>query len=430
MTFEDSILKKLSKQKPTYRTTITQLRKTQPSYFYLKPNEKYNYAKHRLLTMKPYFLELLSIEDFLPTTHKSQKSFQIYGLISIQNCKNEEKVKYIINFIDDSNCVPVKLKLDKLKYYSFFNGQVLALTGYNLGEEFVVEQIHSIPVINLNSNIDNIEKFNEIYKEKELSMKIVSGPYGEAFESIFKDIVDVLIILGPIIDKPSENSIDDILLKYSNMMEAWLRRSMTSRIVLVPSTDDIFMMPIYPQDPYNFIRNERITLLPNPALFYINEILIGISTNDLLLNLGRNENSYVNKEMVVYNEDHSMMKLFENDALHRLSYHLVFQMSFLPVFPLEKDEPVNYSIFEKGYDENAVNALDVDVAPDIFITSSKFKEGSRIVEMTRVINLGKGTRKEFKNSFNLRIAPAKKIDDENFASITERTVIELNKYDE
>ncbi|EJW02954.1 hypothetical protein EDEG_02660 [Edhazardia aedis USNM 41457] len=190
---------------------------------------------------------------------------------------------------------------------------------------------------------------------------------------------------------------------------------MTSQIIIVPSIDDINTLGFYPQEPHQFnLDNDRIRFISNPSMFYINDMLFAVSTFDNLLNLGTSELQGENLEIQPHIEDQCSELLFERDRIQRFCLHLVHQKSFLPVFPVK--DPV---IFED------CKAFDMNISPDFYVTSSKFKEFERSAALTHVINLGSQSLIFSKKYLSLSFDHINFVDDESTSCFQEAAKVEF-----
>lgn len=114
-----------------------------------------------------------------------------------------------------------------------------------------------------------------------------------------------------------------------------------TRIVLVPSLQDGHHEFVYPQPPFGdrdridsdfFVEplgvlevpysadsdpRRRVHLMPNPCMFRINEVLVGVGSNDTVFALAQEEAE----------------KAAGGDRLQRLAGHMLRQHSFSPMFP-------------------------------------------------------------------------------------------------
>jgi len=138
-----------------------------------------------------------------------------------------------------------------------------------------------------------------------------------------------------------------------------------TRILMVPSTRDVFHpFQVFPQSPFktsdyfatlrtkeNTAAIQRINMLPNPCIFAVNEVHIGISTLDILFHLGSDE---------IFRQDPTQAK---GDRMSRLTKHIMDQRSFYPLNPPNIHEPV--------VDYCHSREFAMPILPDILILPSK-----------------------------------------------------------
>ncbi|KAM0675015.1 DNA polymerase alpha subunit B [Gurleya vavrai] len=403
MTLENAFLNVLNKKQKERENIVEILHKI--SYnrsFYINNNNKYDFLKHRLVKMKNGFLEMLEIEKFLPINNKSDELFFTYGVITPIDGKHLTKNNvYLYNNVDASNEVLIKLELKDIKYYSLFPGQIVAIKGTGLENSIInVNEIFSLPFITINDEDEND-------REKSLlnfKIGIIAGPFMEnneyeMLDKFFMNNFDIAIITGPFYDKLIENIdcdlvFDEIIIP---KCEKWLKRSMHSKIIIIPGINDITELEIFPQKPFNKISTDRLIFLSNPSLFSINGIVFGFLNYDILLQLASLELVSENKIKNDSNEDDISCNLYSEDMLRRLATHLVFQKSFLPLLPI--NEPINYDQPEN---------LDMGLAPEFLITVSKLMSFSKIIGPSNVINLGYQTKTDKKTFAEISIDKTKK----------------------
>ncbi|KAF7679654.1 DNA polymerase alpha subunit B [Astathelohania contejeani] len=392
MDIEEKILNKLNKNFLLERVKIRPVKQyTRDKLFFIKKYEKQDYIQHRLTKMQPFFLELLEISEFKSVNHTSQTHFYTFGMIVSPNgSKITEDNVYLASNIDGSNEVPVKLNLKYLKKYSLFPGEIVAILGKNTnGNEIYVEEIHCMPILDINPIYDAEKKRNEKIYQTPLEIICCSGPYlvndTNSLSIILLKNPDLFILHGPFITTPSSSMAPMEYFKSEiiDKLEAWLRQSLYSKIILIPTIDDILTLGIYPQFPINLKGiNDRIIIMSNPCQFYVNEFLFGSSTLDILLSL-TSEECFYNGEHGI--NDQCSDLLFSDDRPARMAYHVVFQKSFLPVFPCK--DSVNLG---------ASDILDMDVTPDFLILSSKIRHFSKNIGPSVVINTGIQSKPENK----------------------------------
>jgi DNA polymerase alpha subunit B len=262
----------------------------------------------------------------------------------------------------------IPLNLEQLKgRFQFFPGQIVALKGSNAsGHEFVVKEILSIPLL---PNAASTPAALEAHRERlqggpdamdsdsepiPLSVIFASGPYTADDNLDFEPLhalcaqaadtyADALVLTGPFIDinhpliaagdfdLPDEAVVEpdtatmSTVFKY--MISPALNRLVASNphvnILLVPSVRDVIDKHVsWPQD--SFPRKElglpkSAKVIGNPMTLSINEVVLGISSQDVLFEL-RHEELIGGRPT-------------DPALLSRLSRYLVEQSHFFPLFP-------------------------------------------------------------------------------------------------
>lgn len=253
----------------------------------------------------------------------------------------------------------IPLKVDDLPSYSFFPGQIIAARGTNAsGQYFQVKELLTLklPPIAV-STPAKIDAFNEVLGVSEdstgtpLNVLFASGPYTaddnldfEPLQALctkaIEDMVDTMVLTGPFLDiehpllaagdfdLPEIKGIDEnanMLTLFRLWISSQLDRvcsaipSMT--IILVPSVRDAISKHVsFPQE--QIMRKElglpkRVNMLPDPCFISLNEIVVGISSHDIMYQLSREQIS------------HNMKK----PLAERLPSYLMEQRHFFPLYP-------------------------------------------------------------------------------------------------
>jgi DNA polymerase alpha subunit B len=389
MNFEQQILSRLDKR-PNVKADVRPFGKVEISNFYVRKEDKYAYVKHRLASMRPFFLELLGLASFEPVNHISEKSFYTFGIVvSPSGAKLDADNIFISSNVDDSNDVLVRLDLSFLDRYSVFPGQIVAIKGKNvMGNQIVVEVLHCMPLLDCNT-ADPGKYAGSNYIAP--SVIACAGPYGsesgfDVLDSILTFSADVLVLLGPFVGRGNEDAGCSPVSAFKSLfvprIRSWLEKNAQSKIVLAPSMCDLMGINVYPQGPLD-VRHSRILCVGNPGSFYLNNHLIALSTLDSPLELCSGE-CFVDRESTT-GDDVCGRLLFSSDRNGRIAHHMVFQHTFLPAFP--SMNTVSYSVPE---------SLDMSVAPDIYLVSSKLKHFVREAGPSIVVNVGSQSRLENK----------------------------------
>ena len=312
----------------------------------------------------------------------------------------------------------VPLKVDSVSSYEFFPGQVVAVRGINAsGEYFSVTEVLEVPLLppaaslpsTLDSNNERIgmsEDGEASSASNALSVMVASGPYTAddnlAFEPLHAlcekasdTCTDVLILIGPLLDiehpliasgdfdLPDDSSVqpdkatlsDAFRILVGTPLRRLAQANPSITIILVPSVRDTVNKHVsWPQEPLpkkELGLPKQAKMVTNPVTISLNEIVVGISAQDILYDL-RREEVVVGKPM-------------ESNVLARLPRHLIQQRHFFPLFP-----PVNRTLLPKAGTEDGVATgmpLDIsylklgellNVRPDVLITPSALSPFAKV----------------------------------------------------
>jgi DNA polymerase alpha subunit B len=262
----------------------------------------------------------------------------------------------------------IPLNLDQLRgRYSFFPGQIVAVKGSNAsGKEFTVKEVLDIPLLPSAASLPtDIEGHRERLRggpdamdsdTEPLPLNIIfaSGPYTADDNLDFEPLhalcsqaadtyADALVLTGPFIDishplvasgdfdLPEEATVDpdtatlNTVFKYmvSPALNGLVAANPHVTILLVPSIRDAIDKHVsWPQDAFS--RRElglpkSARIIGNPMTLSINELNLGISSQDVLFEL-RSE------ELVG-------PRPADGSLLSRLSKYVVEQRHYFPLFP-------------------------------------------------------------------------------------------------
>ena len=304
----------------------------------------------------------------------------------------------------------VPLQVDQVPSFEVFPGQIVALRGVNAsGEYFTVNEILSLPLLpvaastpaalaihdeRLRGGPDAMDDSHP----RPLNILNAAGPYTADDNLDFEPLrelctkaeqssADALILTGPFLDleHPLVSSGDfdlppdldadadaaTLTTVFRVLVAPIFRRLAGSvpsvTIILVPSVRDVISKHVsWPQEPLS--RKElglpkQAKLISNPVTLALNEVTIGISSQDVLSEL---------RQMEVFGRNPRSPNI-----LSRLPRYLIEQRHFFPLFPPVGRKRPSHTIAEDNMPTGAM--LDTSylklgewlkVRPDILITPS------------------------------------------------------------
>ncbi|KAF9077663.1 DNA polymerase alpha/epsilon subunit B-domain-containing protein [Rhodocollybia butyracea] len=284
-----------------------------------------------------------------------------------------------------------------------FPGAIVAFKGQNGGADwFLVNEILALPPL-LSS-----PSMKPSPDDDSFSMYVASGPFTPetdlkyaAWNSFVQTVKQakpaVLVLIGPFVDVShpfiQEGDVDESPLEmfqriFLEPLRDILNSSPGSIAVLIPSVRDMITShAVYPQSEFQRLiskSDSRIRLLPNPCTFSVNDITFGATSVDVLFHLRKEEvvkrGQEVESVVPVFPEDTG------TDPFGNACRHLLQQRSFYPVFPVPYDlrGEVNLDVTH-----SAGLKLDgevEDVAPDVLILPSRYRQFCKIVHTTMAVN--------------------------------------------
>ena len=331
----------------------------------------------------------------------------------------------------------VPLRLEGLSY-DFFPGKIVALRGTNVsGEYFAVIEVLEMPSLPVAASTpDELDVHNDRLtsadgETRPLSMLLASGPYTTETDLSFAPLhallekasaqqPDILILTGPFLDlehpliasgdfaphlpstkiDPDRTTLTEIFhLLIAQPLQKLAQAIPTITIILVPSLRDaINKHPSYPQDRFPrqpFGLPKQVQIVTNPITLSVNEALVGISTQDILSEL-RREN--------VYSAGSKGRQAFDDDMLARLTSAVIEQRHFFPLFPAQAREnlgrptAVPGEVPEAGGHERLAVGASLDLAylklgewmnvrPDVLVLPSVLSPFAKVRYSTPTSNL-------------------------------------------
>ncbi|KAH7165970.1 DNA polymerase alpha subunit B N-terminal-domain-containing protein [Dactylonectria macrodidyma] len=322
----------------------------------------------------------------------------------------------------------VPLKMSNIKSWSFFPGQIVALRGSNAsGAEFVVNEILEVPLLPgaasppsaLEAHRERLrggpDAMDDDSDPAPLNIIFAAGPYTADDNLDFEPLhalcsqaadtyADGLILTGPFLDVdhpliatgdfdlPEEANFDPDTATMATVFRylvspAFARLASACphlTIILVPSVRDILAKHVsWPQD--TIPRKElglpkSVRIVTNPMSLSINELILGVSSQDVL--------SQLRSEEVVMGPP-------TTDLMGRLCRYLVEQRHYFPLFPPTDRTKLAKTGTEEGVATGAVLDLSylklgemVNVRPDVMMVPSLLPPFAKVVESVLLINPG------------------------------------------
>ncbi|KAG6053032.1 hypothetical protein E4U17_005095 [Claviceps sp. LM77 group G4] len=337
----------------------------------------------------------------------------------------------------------VPLKMDNIRSWSFFPGQIAAFRGINTtGSEFVVHEILQVPLL---PNAASTPSALAAHREKlrggpdamdsdedptPLNILFAAGPYTADDNLDYEPLhalcsqaadtyADALVLTGPFIDinhpliatgdfdLPEEAATIDpdtatMSTVFRYLFAAALTRACASNphltVILVPSTRDILAKHVsWPQDSLS--RKElglpkSAKIVSNPMTLSMNEMVIGLSSQDILYELRSEELSRVTSAPVSAGGP-------GGDLMGRLCRYLIEQRHYFPLFPPTDRARLPRTGTEQGIATGAVVDVAymrlgemVNVRPDVMVVPSSLPPFAKVVESVLTINPGSLSRRK------------------------------------
>ena len=288
----------------------------------------------------------------------------------------------------------VTLDISALSSYSFFPGQIVAVRGTNAsGMYFSVKEILSVPQLPMPVSAPSvISSLNDKLESQSLNIMYASGPYtaddnldfeplNELCEQAASQMADTLILTGPFLDTehpllasgdfdlPAMVGADADPSTMAALFRLWVTAPLARlvhanpsiTILLVPSTRDAVSKHVsFPQEAFTNRKElalpKQVKLLPNPCFISLNEVVFGISSQDALFDLSR--------EQVSQGDN--------GELLSRLPGMMIEQRHFYPLFPAGKGGKAAVDV---GYSKLAEWG---SVRPDVLVSGSVLTAGVKV----------------------------------------------------
>jgi len=286
--------------------------------------------------------------------------------------------------MDTSAGAVLPLDLSKLESFSLFPGQIVGLECTNPnGSRLQVSALHPEPLPPLAPSPT---------QDQVIEMVVSCGPYTPQDSDSIQPLTDILaciqqdephvaVFIGPFVD--AKNSALDAMtdMTYQQYFEHIVKKIYASlettktQVILVPSQRDVHEHPVYPQPPANIgnpdLWEGKLHSMPDPAVFTVNGLSVGVTASDILFHLGKEEIHFPPRS---------------GDRFTRLASHLLSQRCFYPLYPPNLEQNLDLEHLETH------GALG-EVAPHLVITPSDLQYFVRdLPESSTFINPGRITK--------------------------------------
>lgn len=343
----------------------------------------------------------------------------------------------------------ISIGLGAVPSFQFFPGQIVALRGINAsGHEFTVSEVLEVPLpsvaasmpAGLEAHLQRMrggpDAMDSDSAPAPLNIMIGAGPYTADDNLDFEPLhalcgqaadtyADVLILVGPFLDAehplvatgdfdlPDEamNEPDTATLKtvfkylISRAFHSLVAANPTITILLIPSVRDAVAAHVsWPQEPFPRkdlgLPPKQVKVVGNPMTVSLNEIVTGISSQDILSELRH--------------EEVTGDRAQDGGILARLPKYLIEQRHFFPLYPPVDRKLLPRTGTTEGVPPGAMLDLSylklgemLNVRPDMLIVPSALPPFAKVVESVLVINPGFLSKRKAAGTYaRLTVQPA------------------------
>nr|XP_022332439.1 DNA polymerase alpha subunit B-like [Crassostrea virginica] len=371
-------------------------------YMFQKLTDKAAVLNEMIEEMATQLQEKHNIEEFSHVALPVQEEVTLVGRVCCDSLGKMNAKSVILEGSRDTSAGRfIPLDLSDLKQYSLFPGQIVAMEGINTsGQKFVVKKLYEGVVQSLPSSK------SEKADSPDMSVLIAAGPFSTSdnlsFEPlsdlvkyIRKDKPDVVILMGPFVDMKNDliengkctSSFDEIFkTKLSEISD--VASSSGSQVIVLPSYRDVHHDYVYPQPPF-FHQSQNsqskaksdypnLHFMPDPCVVDINNVIFGLTSSDVMFQLGAEE--------ISYNPPGA------SDRMARLAEHLLTQQNFYPLYPSPEDVNIDYEEFELY--------ARMPCTPHVLVVPSDLKQFTKDIQGCCCINPGRLARGQAGGTFS------------------------------
>jgi len=306
--------------------------------------------------------------------------------------------------MEHSNGVIIKLDVSRVPRVSLFSGQIVVVQGTcSSGTTIIAKRIFSGIPPTKEKKVDT--------SVSATTMWAAAGPFTLPTDLEFlplQDLLkqvkdakprppDALILMGPFVPESHpkvangnvvldfdgekyEASFSELFhLKLATLVSEFIvQTGCKTRVLLVPSIEDVHHTCVYPQPPFksslfesedgsDLTHGGQVVCLPNPALVRIGSAVVGINTADLSVHLIRSGD--VNRWSGAQRPH----------RFERFVDHVIGQRSFYPLYPAARGVPLDPAFYDD---------LKLTEKPDILLTRSNLSYFAKSSSDTVFVNPG------------------------------------------
>ncbi|KXJ17723.1 DNA polymerase alpha subunit B [Exaiptasia diaphana] len=360
-------------------------------YMFQKQADKANVLNDMIDEMAEKLQKEHGIEEFADMTSSSQVDVNVVGRVCCDSVgKLNASSLMLEGSLDLCQGQQVKVDLSNVQQFALFPGQIIAARGLNsTGQKLVINQIYKGTQLPFYSSLDKNGK--TLHKTSDpFTMMVAAGPFTTTDSLMYepltdlinvaqKDKPDVLVLLGPFVDAKHdkiengdlEETYEELFKRQVGGILKALEKQQTT-VVFVPSQRDVHHDFVYPQPPFlidGYQDNKNVHFVSDPCTLLINNVAIGLTSTDILLNLGSEETA---------------SPPGASDRLGRLVKHILYQHSYYPLHPPSEEVNMDYEKY------SAYSFF--SCTPDILILPSDLRYFTKDVLGGLCVNPGRLTK--------------------------------------
>jgi len=350
--------------------------------------------------------EIVSNHPELPAVQNCRELSQVGHVVVGRICPSGEgrlADEAVLLEAADGHRVP--LNLHSVPSFSVFPGQVVAVKGVNSTGRFLhASEIYSDAGLRASESAasPSLDEFDSplhivaAYGPYTFTTDLEYLPLKDLLVWVSEQVPDVLVLNGPFVEvehsclKSTEatEDCDTVFRRMLSLVHNTLR-NLRTKVVLVPALADA-MQPYYvfPQpalshdvvssDPElkRWWQGEQVILASNPAILSINNIVVGMSNNDILKNMA-------SEELAIHPTD--------KDKISRMLNHLLQQRSFYPLYP----PAIGSQLALEQYED-----VMMSVRPDVLLCTTDLRAYAKPVSGVLCVSPGRLAKADRAGSFS------------------------------